>query len=393
MKDESVQIADCFKLVRRAAKQLDQTNIKILSNMWKFGPRNLLEISRRTGIPFTSVYHRVGKLEAKSGGVVRVIPQIAKLGMRRLVVLVNARAGEEERVQSALKIPNFWWSINPCESPFTFHSVHAVPAKYLTEFSTYIKELHDIGLINEFRMIRTGEQFPNFPDFQYYDPKTNCWTLPWGSWLKELGQIHPRRIRDPTGYATLADKRDLLIVKELEKNARKSFAELAPVLGVSLQAVRYRYEKRLVPRLIVNNLDFDVYPYPVEMSAYHEIMLEFPGKDAMDKFFSLVSQLFFVLAGSEVLGRTALMVRTFILESQLLNMFKFFSEMANNRMLDSYSPVRLRLQGREMQTISYELFDDEIGWSFDLKRRMSELHELAKHSPLLPARKMHARRR
>jgi DNA-binding Lrp family transcriptional regulator len=335
----------------------------------------------------------VGKLEAKSGGIVHLIPQIANFGMTRVVILVNARAGEEERVLSALKIPNFWWSINPCESPFTFHSVHAVPVKYLSEFRTYIKELHDIGLINEFRMIRTGEQIPNFPDFQYYDAKTNCWTLPWGSWLKELSEIHPRRIRDPTGYATLADKRDLLIVKELEKNARKSFAEIAPVLGVSLQAVRYRYEKRLVPREIVDNFDFNVYPYPIEMSAYHEIMLEFPSKDAMDRFFSLESQLFFVLAGSKVLGRIALMVRTCILESQLLNMFKFFSEMANERRLDSYSPVRLSLQGKEVQTISYELFDDEIGWSFDLKRCKLELDQLARQSHLLPARRMRDRRR
>jgi hypothetical protein len=59
---QKVRIADSFKAVRRVAKELDSTNIKILSTMWKSGPRNLLEVSRRTGklstVNFTLPYVR-----------------------------------------------------------------------------------------------------------------------------------------------------------------------------------------------------------------------------------------------------------------------------------------------------------------------------------------------
>jgi len=385
---EKVRVADAFKAVRQVAKELDSTNIKILSAMWKFGPRNLLEVSRRTGIPFTSVYHRMGKLEAKSGRVAYLIPQVSKLGMARVVVLVTAKAGSEDRVLAALKIPNFWWSTNPCEGNFTHHSVHAVPAKFIQDFRAYIRHLSKIGLITQYRIITTGEQYPNFPNFRYYNPSANEWKVPWGQWLKAISRGTPTKsIDDPESYSLLARRKDLLIVKELEKNARRRFADLAPIVGITLQGVKYHYDKILVPKGIVQNFAFDVYPYPIEVSAYHEIMLEFTNKRNMNEFYSLIGDLFFVLGVSKVLRKNSLLIRTCILQSQLLNMFAFFSEMAKSGMLDSYSSVRLNLVGRETQTISYELFDDHKGWVFDPKHALSDLRKLTKSKRPLASRK------
>jgi len=105
---EKVRFTDWHKNIREITKQLDRTNVKILSAMWKYGPRNLLEVSRRTGIPFTSVYHRVAKLEAKSKRVASLMPQVSGLGLVRIVVLVSANPGCEDRVTAALKLPNYW---------------------------------------------------------------------------------------------------------------------------------------------------------------------------------------------------------------------------------------------------------------------------------------------
>lgn len=385
---ENVRIADAFKVVREVAKQLDSTNIKILSAMRKFGPRNLLEVSRRTGIPFTSVYHRMAKLEAKSGRVAYLIPQVSKLGMVRVVVLVAARAGSEERVLAALKIPDFWRSVNPCEGNFTHQSVHAVPVKFIHDFKAYIRHLSEVGLITQYRIVTTGEQYPNFPNFKYFNPVANEWKVPWGLWLKALSRVTPTKtMDDPKSYSVLVGRKDLLIIKELEKNARRTFADLAPIVGITLQGVKYHFDKILVPKGIVQNFAFDLHPYPIEVSAYHEVMLEFTNKRNMNKFYSLIGDLFFVLGVSKVLRKNSLLIRTCILQSQLLNMFKFFSEMAKSGMLDSYSSVRLSFVGRETQTISYELFDQEKGWVFDLKHALSDLRKLTRPKSLLAARK------
>lgn len=379
---EKVRLADWHKDIREIIKQLDQTNIKILSAMWKFGPRNLLEVSRRTGIPFTSVYHRIGKLEAKSKHIAILLPQVSKLGLVRAVLLVTARPGSEDMVTAALKIPNLWRSVNRCEGTFTHLSVHVVPVNFLKEFRAYVKRLSDSDLVSQSRIILTGEYVPNFPDFKYYNPSSNEWTFQWSRWLAWLKRKPAKTIEDPASYATLAGKKDLLIVKELEQNARRSFADLAPLLGMSLQGVKYHYDRRLVPTGIVKYFGFDVWPYPEEVSAYHEVLLKFTSALAMNKFFSLIDELFFVLGVAKVLRQNSLLVRTYTLQTQVSSVFAFLSKMAQEGVLESFSAVRQDFTGREWQTISYELFDDEKGWTFDLKHCLSQLARLARLAPV-----------
>jgi hypothetical protein len=127
---------------------------------------------------------------------------------------------------------------------------------------------------------------------------------------------------------------------------------------------------------LVESFDFSVWPYPVEISAYHEFMLEFPDPAAMNRFFSLAKKLFFIGHLAKALRKNTLLVRTRIIESQVENMRSFFSEMANGGQLISYSAVRLNTNSRIMQTISYELFDNESGWSWDVYKLLLELNKL-----------------
>lgn len=154
---EKVGFLQRHKIVTEIIKQLDSTNIKILSALWETGPRNLLEVSRKTGIPFTSVYHRVGKIETKSKRLAAVIPQVSKLGMVRIVLLTTANPGFEESVTAALKIPNLWRSVNRCEGAFTHLSVHVVPIQFMKHFRTYLKRLSELDLIKQSKVFLAGE--------------------------------------------------------------------------------------------------------------------------------------------------------------------------------------------------------------------------------------------
>lgn len=376
---ERVRLTDWHRRFREIMKQLDQTNIKIISTMWKYGPRNLLEVSRRTEIPFTSVYHRVAKLENNSKfGFVALVPKLSKLGMTRVVVLVTAAPGLEDMVTETLKIPDWWRSVQRSEGNFTHVSTNSVPAKFLGEFKTYLRRLSDLNLVTQLKIIQTGEYIPNFPSFNHYDPRLNQWTFNWKIWLSKLAKKPSRTIEDPQSYATVVDKNDLLIVKELEKNGRRSFADLAPILKMTLQGVKYHYDRKLVSNGIVDHFCYDVLPFPIEVSAYHEIQLNFTSNRAMNSFYSLIPDLFFILGVSKVLRKEALMVRSYILQNQTASMFSFLSAMARSGILETYSSVRLDLAHRETQTISNELFDTEKGWTFDLKKSLSELSKLAR---------------
>jgi len=285
-----------------------------------------------------------------------------------------------------LMIPNLWRSINPCEGTFTHLSVHSVPINFIGGYKRFIRQLSVCGLISRYQIIPTSDYFPNFPNFKYYNPRVKSWAYPWEKWLSSLRKIEPdETFEDPDGYPLLADKKDVLIIKELERNIRRRFSELTPMLGMTLQGVKYRYDRRLKPAGLIGPVGFDVYPYPAEISAFHEVMLEFADRNAMNKFYSLVDEMFFVHGVAKILGRNAIIARTYVAQPQVSNMFAFFSEIAKAGLVSSYSPIRMSFAGRQAQTISYELFDDEEGWQFNLPTCLTKLRRLTRTSKVVAA--------
>jgi len=370
LKAETVKIVDVYRGIREISKQLDPTNIKILTTMAKLGPRNLLDVARHCGIPFTTVYHRIAQIESNSKQVAIVIPNVAKIGIVRLVVLATATAGKEQEVTEALKLPNLWRAVERCEGAFTHHSVQIVPHTLLKQFKEFMAKMAEMNLVKNYRILPTGDSVSNFPDYSSYNTGTREWSFDWDAWMKELtdGTSSRRSISDPEGSEVEVDKVDLQIIEELEKNARVNFTDIARAVNLSAQAVKCRYDSKLVPSGLVSGIHFDVVPYPVEAAAWHDVMLQFTTADAMNKFFSLAEKLFFVDTVSKVLRQNALFIRTRTVHSQVVRMFDFFSQMARNGLIESYSAVRLHMGSREMQTISSELFDDktkEWGWNMD----------------------------
>jgi DNA-binding Lrp family transcriptional regulator len=345
--------------------------------MAKVGPRNLLEVSRLTGVPFTTVYHRISKIESKSGRVVSLIPNVAKLGIVRLVVLVASKPGLEDIVTRALRIPNYWRVIERCEGAFTHHSIQIVPVKFLKAFKDYISTMYAMNLIKSFRIIQTSDSYSIFADFSSYSSISGEWTFHWDKWLSDLIMgTATKTIQDQQGDPMSVTKLDLEIISYLEQNGRMNFTDIAKNINASPQIVKYHYDNRLVPSGVVAQFHFDVVPYPDELSAYHEFMLEFPDSTTMNRFFSLTERLFFVDHVSKALRKTTLIVRTRMINSQVDNMFALFSEMVNVGVLTSYSAVRLNTNSRLQQTISCELFDDVEGWKWDVYNVLLELNKL-----------------
>jgi DNA-binding Lrp family transcriptional regulator len=368
-----VRFDDYYKQVFEASKMLDSLNTRILECMATVGPRNLLEVSRRTGIPFTTVYHRVDKLETRIGRVSHLLPTYSKLGLARLVVIAKARPGVEERLTKALKLPNYWSSVTRCEGGFTHHSVQSVPVEHLTRFDSYLKRLSRNGLVDNLEVIRVGDMLPLNLNFQCYDTVDQTWRFAWDKWFEKLMRLKAvRRIGDPTNYSRVVDKHDLFIVKEFEKNGRTTLAKLAPTMGMTLPGVKYHYDK-LVARGVCQYFTIDVFPFPIEVSAVYDIMLDFPSRDRMNRFFSFVDRLFFFIDVTKVIGKNSLLLRAYIPEMQVSNMFQFLSELTRRKLVASYSALRLRFETRVRQTISYELFDEKKGWVFDYAKCMAEL--------------------
>jgi hypothetical protein len=148
------------------------------------------------------------------------------------------------------------------------------------------------------------------------------------------------------------------------------------MLGITLQGVKYHYDK-LAAQGVCDGFWTNLLPYPIEFSAVYDIMIDFQNRSRMNRFFSFLDQLFFFINVTKVLGKNSLILRGFIPETQVSNMFNFLSALTRSKTISSYSVVRLRYETRESQTISYELFNDRRGWTFDYEKCVTEMKKIS----------------
>ncbi len=370
-----------LEVMSKATKLLDHVNIKILSAMGSLGPRNLLEVSRVTKLPASTVYSRVSRLtRITDKWLVQGIPAHSKLGLQRLTVLVQSAPGMESIVEEAVRLPNYWGSLFPSEGFYNNLSIHAIPIDALRNFSKYLDLLKSVGIARRYQLLRSTNYQPIFPSFEDYDPKTRSWAFRWKTWLRMLTTGEPKSvISDPERFENLADKSDILILKELEKNGMRRYSQLAKMLGVTLQAVKYRFDKRIYPRGLIEGFAFRILPYPSGISDLREIRIDFKSHKAMNRFYAKANRCFIIRGLSKIIGQDSLLVRTFTPRFEERNLFALLSELVRVGAATDYSVVRLDFENQKWQTLSYELFDDATGWQFDLDKMASSVRRLVTH--------------
>jgi len=361
-------------------KVFDELNIKIVLAMHRIGPRNLLEVARQIRVPWTTVYSRVHKLEKQFMPLTYVNPAFSRIGLVRIAVFTLAAPGKEVITDELLRLPNFWSTTSSTEGPFSHYSVHAVPINYVSEFKEYLERLQELGIVQRCLTTEVSDSHGAVPSFEFFDPKARMWLLDWDRWLKD--SVEPRKtlaISDPSEYKVVADKMDLLILKELQKNGRKRFTEISEVLRVTLQAVKHRFDSNIIKKDMIQHYVFRFVPYPMEFSDLREVRLEFPDEWLMNRFFSAGINFPFVLSLSKVLGKAALMMRTIVPQASQREFFGFISNLAKRGLISDYSTIRLHPESQRRQTMSHELYDNELGWQWDLNKCLSAAENVVKH--------------
>jgi len=374
-----------LRLMGRFMYALDETNIRIITQMHKIGPRNLLEVARAAGLPPTSVYDRARKLEKHFGVLSKANIDHAKIGLRKCITLVESIPGLEDYVTEALAVPNYWKTITRCEGGFTHYALHAIPEGRDREFQRYLDETLRQGLVRKYEIVWVSDYHYGFPNFDLYDPPTRAWNFEWDRWTDLVNRKKSlKSISDPSDYSTEADKTDLLILVGLEMNARTKFSEMSKFVGITLQAVKYRYDRRILPRGLIKEFTINVLPYPTEFSDMYEVLLSFEDQEGMNAFFGVYEKMFPVLRVLKILGEKKLGVRTYTPRSETGRLFAMLSNLARSGLLSDYSAIRIRPEMQTRQTISPELFEDKIGWKYELGHHLTALDAIVEHAKVEP---------
>jgi DNA-binding Lrp family transcriptional regulator len=360
---------------------LDETNIRIIRLMHEIGPRNLLEVARAAGLPPTSVYDRARKLEEQFGILSVANLDHGKLGLRKCITFVESNPGLEDFVTEALAIPNYWKTITRCEGGFTHYALHAVPDGRDQEFEKYLAATQERGLVRKHETVWVSDYQYAFPNFKLYDPADFTWTFEWDKWIDSIkNKDRPKEIHDPSHYSVEVDKTDLLILTELEMNARSRFSEISKIIGTSLQAVKYRYDKRILPKGFIKDFVINLWPHPPELSEMYEVLVSFEDEEGMNSFFGASEEMFPIFRTVKALGQNKLGIRTYSPRNETGQLFGMLSKLARSGLVSDYSAVRIRPETQARQTISAELFENKMGWKYELSRHLATLDAIVEHA-------------
>ena len=363
--------------INRFVSFLDDENIKIVTAMRKYGSRNLQLIANKTSIPRPTVHARVSKLEKE--GLLRtwIHPHYGKLGLVRAMVFLATKPGKELLAPEALRVPGYWLRLIRCIGEFNgYYSTHAIPFDKRWDFEQYLERIVASGIATEYRLLWLEEPRSPIPDFSYYDTKKKTWTFEWSRWLEALAAKPRQTPRKESSSPGKFDKKDLIILKELVKDGRTKLTTMADVMGLTVPAVKYRYDN-LARSGFIHEYVIDMLPFAPEISDLYEMVLDFKTREGLANGERVFGNLPMVMTFSRVEGTNSLSVRVYLPRAQMNNMLTMLSALSRSGVLSGFAYVLLDPMTIRAQTFSFKTYEDATGWHYDNLRYFEELRKVS----------------
>ncbi len=214
-------------------------------------------------------------------------------------------------------------------------------------------------------------------NFDYFKPKDRTWKFDWKGWLDKLTAVRAKA--ETTKHATPQpepfDERDLIILKELTKDARTTLADLSKLLSLTLPATKYRFDK-LVARGLVQEYVIDLLPFAPQISKLFDVRLDFKSESSMRAVENAISEVPIVQSYSLITGLNSMTVRIYLPQVEVSNLFAFLSLLVSKGVLTNYSYLIIDPMTIQSQTFSYKQYKNETGWDYDSREYLKTVDSL-----------------
>lgn len=191
----------------------------------------------------------------------------------------------------------------------------------------------------------------------------------------------PYTLVDPEAFPVKADEIDVLIIKELEKDAKISFKSLAKKLGISPQLVSYHFYTHLISRGLLESFEVAVFHFGKD-SEFSFFILSFDGWEKLARFASSLLDKPFVKALGKILGRNELYGYLYLPRSEFRRFLGVLSKLVRNGFLKDYQYVIQDLTSSSRATIPYQCFK-KGKWVYNHEGYINILHKFLKDTPLI----------
>jgi DNA-binding Lrp family transcriptional regulator len=317
----------------------------------------------------------------RKGGQVFVSanPDLPKLGLAKAFMIADANLGHQTQLFETIRNTSYWTYVIRCYGRHDgFCSYFAFPATHTKELEKYMREAKRLQAFSssQFFWCTNSRVVPR--DFSWYDFEQKGWKFNWNEWTRtalEAPDKLPEQISEPTDYTLMADKKDLLIIKELQKDETIGFNKLAGIVGISPQSVGARYQDHILKRKLIVDYAVDVYPYPLEISDLYLFKIDFADRRCLGRFANACEGKPFVISYSKIIGKNAILANVYLTKTEFPNFVDALNHLFVEGLITDFFYVTLNQSAYRRQTISYEYFENHR-WLYNHSERVEALKKI-----------------
>jgi len=367
--ESTINVREILTISLRLFEIIDEQNLKIIESLYKFGPRNIMKLSRATGIPKTTLYNRIKKIR-ETGVSVEPLIDASKMGLKRVFVKLHVNSGKLTTVYNIVN--NIPWRRMVVASHEPYDMVFAkfyVPADNDSIIEKFLRKLSTLRLIRDYRVYETHEEFFGLIlSSKYVDAKNKIVKLPWREWFESIAfsnawkqHVLPLNILEEPRYEIKVDVHDVKILEELEVNAFKDYVELGKSLNLSPTTVKHHYVKHLIGYGVILGYVPRVTIFHPEMTKYLYGIIDFYDRKSMLNFINTLWNTPIMPRFAKVLGDHKIIATFVIPKSEEVKFLAFMEGLVRENIVYGYTLYPIIIKALSTWTIPVEMFT-ERGW-------------------------------
>lgn len=370
-------------------KPLDALDVKILQTLCEVGPRNLSKVARTVGMSRKTLEFRIKRMKTNPQVFLRMHTAIyhTNLGLRKAVVVTQAKPGMENLLFDCLKINGFWLYVSRSYGMGEgCTAIYTVPIERCQEFEEFMQEFKHLGIAEEVNVNWSTCFQGGRITSEWFDSCKQNWVFRWEEWMLEVETQKtdlPYTLVESKSYPIYGDKTDVRMLMKLEADATTSLSEVAQVLGISRQLAQFHYKKHLIGKNLIEGHEIFVMRYGDTPFVMALLTISFHDYDSFARFARSLLNKFFVITMGKTLGRNGLLVEVFLPTTEFRNFIDTLSMMAGTGRVKDYKYAIQDLRVRNRQTISGEFFDG-TSWIYEHEKQIETLREKAHSYSLKP---------
>lgn len=373
--DLDIKIRDAFSIWNK----VDELDVKILEGLSLFGPRNIALIAKQLEVPITTMRYRVQRMLSESVLFFHLNPYHTYMGLKKAVVFIEAVPGCEDILLRCLRANDFWVFLCRIYGPYEGCEVTwTIPKEKTQEFEAFLQSLRDYGVARSIE-VNYSTCFEGVPvQSRWFDIESAAWVFDWDEWIKEVETIEgelPYTLVEPSDWPIKVDHDDLLIIKELEIDGRRSLTEISKKLDVPLERLKYHFKEHVSKRGLIEGYQVEIYRFPSPISENLFFKFEFDSYEKMVKFALTLHDKPFPFYLGKVLGENAIITQVYLPRREFRNFIAALSSLIKRGALKSYHYVITDIFQVWRETIPYQHFEDGK-WHYDGKKHQEKLRKI-----------------